>query len=907
MLFRNPDPTCPAAGRLLAALLLPLAALAATAQPHAATGETAPAPADSPALALEPGDHICLVGNTLAERMQHFGWFETLLHATLPDHELTVRNLAWSADEVGLRPRPGEFGDTTHHLTRQQADVVIAFFGFNESFAGEAGLDTFRRDLAEFLTTTSSQGHRDGATSTRVVLVGPIAATAGPGDVLEPLDQLNTRISLYNQAMADVAHQHDVPFIDLFDLTRQLHTQSEPPLTINGIHLSSGGYRELAPHLLRTLLGREPVAPDDPEPLRAEILARNHDFFYAYRPVNSYYIHGGRSQLSHEPDRSFTNADVMNRERDIFEQMTANRDRRIWQLAAGHGIDPEPSHDNLPEAYRVESNFTEPIEYLTGEEALAGFTLPDGYRIELFACEERFPELVNPVAIEFDGHGRLWVSTMPLFPQRGPHQQPEGRLLVFEDRTGDGKADHMTVFADRLHVVTGFELGDGGVYLAAQPDLKFLADTTGDGVADVRERILHGFDTADCHHAISSFTWGPDGALYFQEGIFHHTQVETRHGPRRLRHGGVFRHVPQRGQLDVFIGYTFPNPWGHVFDRWGMNIVSDGTGPLAMHAGLLSGRLTYPDMQQDGAPALSVGIRPNGACELVSSRHFPPEVQGHYLQTNVTGFHGIRQFELRDQGAGIEAVHVHDLLTSDDPSFRPIDLKFGPDGALYLSDFHSRLIGHMTHSLRDPNRLQDKGRIYRIVHQQRPLLEAPSPAIADRDVAGLLELLDAPEDRTVYRARRQLREHSDDQVLPAVTAWLDALDPAHPEFDRLRLEALWLQLARNQLPDALWDELFQSDDHRIRAALVRALRHHLHLTTGDGAARRLLAAATDPHPRVRLEAVVASGWLEQADARRVIELAASAGSEDPDPALTYAIEAALRWWDGSAVAEPSQP
>lgn len=864
---------------------------------------------ESPVLRLEPGDRVCLVGNTLAERMQHYGWFETLLHATLPEHELTVRNLAWSADEVALRPRPGEFGDTAHHLARQQAGVVIGFFGFNESFAGDAGLDAFRRDLGQFLDHVSSQDHNAASGPARVALVGPVAAEPGAGDALETVEEINARIGSYSRVMAAVAAERGVPFVDLFDASLELYEQADGPLTINGVHLSADGYRKLAPHLLRGLLGVEPVMPANADALRYEILARNADFLYAYRPVNSYYIHGGRSKLSHEPDRSFTNADVMERERDIFEQMAANRDRRIWQLAAGHGVDGPPAHDNLPPPYRVESNFTDPIEYLTGEQALDGFTLPPGYRIELFACEERFPELVNPVAIAFDGAGRLWVSTMPLFPQRGPHQQPEGKLLVFDDRTGDGRADHMTVFADGLHVVTGFELGDGGVYVAAQPDLKFLADTTGDGVADVRERILHGFDTADCHHAISTFTWGPDGALYFQEGIFHHTQVETRHGPRRLRHGGVFRYVPQRHQLDVFIGYTFPNPWGHVFDRWGMNIVSDGTGPLAMHAGVLSGRLAYPDMQRDGAPSFSVGVRPNGACELVSSRHFPPEVQGHYLQTNVTGFHGIRQFELRDQGAGLEAVHVHDLLASDDPAFRPIDLKFGPDGALYLSDFHSRLIGHMTHSLRDPNRLQNKGRIYRIVHEDRPLLDPPAPAIADRDPAALLELLASPEDRTIYRARRQLREHADDQVLPAVAAWLRQLEPGQPEFDRLRLEALWLQLARNRWPAELWDDLFHTGDHRIRAALVRALRHHLHLASADGAARRLLTAAADPHPRVRLEAVVASGWLDEAEARRVIELAADnapAGSE-PDPALAYAIEAALRWWDGDANGAPEPP
>src|SRR5690606_38095559 len=149
------------------------------------------------------------------------------------------------------------------------------------------------------------------------------------------------------------------------------------------------------------------------------------------------------------------------------------------------------------------------------------------------------------------------------------------KVLILEDVDGDGRADKATVFADGLHIPTGIELGDGGAYVAQQPNLMFLKDTGGDGRADVKGLILHCLDSADSHHAISAFTWGPGGALYFEEGTFHHTQVETPYGPVRCKNAGIYRYEPRTEKLDVFVSYGFANPWGHVFDRWGQNFVAD--------------------------------------------------------------------------------------------------------------------------------------------------------------------------------------------------------------------------------------------------------------------------------------------------------------------------------------------
>src|SRR5262249_14671064 len=153
----------------------------------------------------------------------------------------------------------------------------------------------------------------------------------------------------------------------------------------------------------------------------------------------------------------------------------------------------------------------------TPEDAIKKFTLPEGFEINLFASESEFPDLQKPVQMAFDAQGRLWVVTMPSYPMYEPGRPVNDKVLIFEDTKDAGKADKCTVFADGLHLPTGIALGDGGVYVAQQPNLVLLKDTKGTGKADQREIVLHGFDTADSHHAINAFRWGPGGDLYFME------------------------------------------------------------------------------------------------------------------------------------------------------------------------------------------------------------------------------------------------------------------------------------------------------------------------------------------------------------------------------------------------------
>ena len=188
-------------------------------------------------------------------------------------------------------------------------------------------------------------------------------------------------------------------------------------------------------------------------------------------------------------------------------------------------------------------------------------TIGQGLKVELFASEKEFPELVKPVQMAFDTKGRLWVAAWKNYPHWQPKTPMDDKLLILEDTNGDGKADKSTVFAGDLNYPTGFEFWNGGVLLAQQPNLVFLKDTNGDDKYDTKEIILHGFDSADTHHAINSFTFDGGGALYMQEGVFHRTSVESPWGPvTRQNDGGVFRFEPRTWKFETYVPFNFPNP-----------------------------------------------------------------------------------------------------------------------------------------------------------------------------------------------------------------------------------------------------------------------------------------------------------------------------------------------------------
>ncbi|APZ92839.1 PVC-type heme-binding CxxCH protein [Fuerstiella marisgermanici] len=892
--------------------------------------------AASDRLVLNRGDHVCLIGNTLAERMQHFGYFETLLHAQFPEHDLVVRNLGYSADEVRFRPRSLDFGTPDQHLTMQQADVILAFFGFNESFAGPKGLPTFKAELEAFVTHTLSQNY-NGEAPPKLVLMSPIAAEDTDNPHWPDGSATNENLKLYTRAMQQLADKHEVSFVDLFHPTLDLYQQHEENLTFNSVHLSEDGYKAMAPLLMQGLFGKSPDWSDKLEPLRAEVLEKNFQFFHRYRAVNGYYIYGGRSQRDHG-NPPYTDAYVIENERGKLDDMTAVRDARIWKVARGETVPASIDDSGTRPLYDVPTNFKQPVRILPPDEAAKKFVVQDGYEVNLFASEINFPDLKNPVQITFDLKGRCWVATMPSYPQYLPPNKPNDKILILEDTDGDGEADKQTVFADGLHLPTGFELGDGGIYVAQEPNLMHIRDTNGDLVGDERRLVLHGFDSADSHHAIGAFTWGPGGGLYMHEGTFHVTQVETPYGPVRNAYGAVYRYDPTREKLETFIHYNFANPWGSAFDAWGQTFVSDASGGENYFGTALSTKAPQYTGQKDFGPFrfayqeqmkqwFPKRVRPTSGCEFVSSRHFPPEAQGNFLLNNVIGFQGIMQHTVKEVGSGFEGKEIEPLLYSTDRNFRPVDLEFGGDGALYVVDWFNPLIGHMQHSLRDPNRDKTHGRIWRVTAKGRDLLTPPD--IDEGDVDALVRLLAEPEDRVRYRARLKLREFETREVVDALMAWIESLDGDDPRFDHYSLEALWVL----QHHDAISSEIeftrtvsavtllygLASDNYRVRSAATRVLgywRKRLDSPLGitiandpkgnylssieknrpfapDGLSTLglLRRSINDEHPRVRLEAVRALSFFETPEAA---EIALEALKHPTDYYIDYTLRHTIR-------------
>ncbi len=532
---------------------------------------------------------------------------------------------------------------------------------------------------------------------------------------------------------------------------------------------------------------------------------------------------------------------------------------------------------------RKEPNRGGTVDLSTQDPAVAAkrFKLAPGYAVNLFASEKEFPELANPVAMTFDARGRLWVATMPTYPQYKPPTPPNDKIIVLEDTNGDGKADKVSTFADGLHLPTGLELGHGGLYVASQPNLLFLKDTDGDDKADEREMILHGLGSEDSHHAIHAFFWGPDGGLYFHEGTFHASQIETPYGVLRLSNAGAFRLFPRTWETTVFVSYPFANPWGHVFDRWGQNFIADASGGQNYFGSAMSGRVIYPDKHVGQKTFIPFSVRPTGGCVLVSSGHFPPEAQGNFLFNNCIGFQGVKQYKVAEEGSGFTGEMIEDLVDSSDPNFRPVAIRFAPDGSLFLVDWFNPLVGHMQYSLRDERRDHSHGRIWRVTYPARPLVKPPT--LAGASTAAVLDALLEYEDDARYRARRELNERNRDEVVPALNAWLRDLDPQGPDYEHDLLEGLWVYQSLNVVNDvarALLDRLLDAKEPRARAAATRALRFWLNRVPDPLALLRKQIA--DDFPRARLEALLTLSFFDGERGAAAAEIALQALSREPD-------------------------
>ncbi len=836
------------------------------------------------ALDLQKGDRVCVVGNTFGERMQFSGYFEALLHARHGEKEVVVRNLSWSADTLTLKPRPLDCPTQDQFLTQYKASVILACFGLNESF--ETPLPQFQRDLEAFIEHTQAQKY-DGAAPPRLVLISPVAHEQMDAAGMPNARKHNGQMEPFVMVMAEVCAKRKVEFVDIFHpLLAQYQKEPKRKLTMNGIHLNEDGERFVSGELDVRLFGPPDAlkgkwTQEKMETLRQAVNEKSRQFFYRHRPLNPFYIYGGRTRpfglISFPP------------EIERMEGMVANRDRKVWDIAQGKTTDLTVDDSNLKPLPVTETTMKDGPKLLTPAEELKTFTMLEGFEVNLFASELEFPDVRNPVQMTFDARGRLWVTTIPTFPHLVPGDQPQDKLLILTDKDGDGKADACQTFADHLYMPLGLELGHGGAYVSAPPNLIFLQDTNDDDKADRTTTLLHGFGTEDSHHSISAFCWGPGGGLHMMEGTFLHSQVETPWGPQRLEDAGVWRYEPGTAKLGVHISYSYSNPWGETWDRWGRNYIADASSGDNHDGNAVSGWLPYPQKHtyMERFTAKEAHVRPTAGCEMVSSRQFPDEYQQWWLLNNVIGFQGTRMFRVVDDGSGFKSTEWKDLIRSSDANFRPVDLEFGPDGALYIVDWYNPIIGHTTYSMRDPQRAKTYGRIWRVTAKGRELVKPVK--IEGAKIPELLALLRTPEDRTRYRVRRELAQRDTPAVLAAVEQFLKSIPADDAAREALQLECLWVQQHHNAVEAALLKKVLASKEPLARAAATQVLRWW-HDRIPDSSVL-LKAAANDDSPAVRLEAVVAASFIHSFAG---VEIALEAAKHDGDYYIDYAMGETLR-------------
>lgn len=516
------------------------------------------------------------------------------------------------------------------------------------------------------------------------------------------------------------------------------------------------------------------------------------------------------------------------------------------------------------------------------EKELASFHVADGYEISLFATD---PMVVKPIQMNWDAEGRLWIVSSTAYPHTKTGETANDKIFVLEDTDGDGKADKSTIFAEGLQTPTGILPGDGGVYVANATEILFLKDTDGDGKADERKRILNGFGTADTHHLIHTFRWGPEGQFYFNQSIYIYSSIETPAGLKKLDGGGIWQLDPAALDLNIYAKGLI-NPWGLQFNRWGQSLLTDGAGSDGINYAFDGATfVTSP-----GAERIIRGLNPGqpkfSGLDIVSGRHLPESVNGDLL-TNDFRANRISRFKLEEQGSGFISKQAEDLLWSDNVAFRPVDISIGPDGAIYVADWYNPIIQHGEVDFFDPRRDQEHGRIWRIVAKNRPLVQKPQ--LTKASVNDLLDALKQPEDWTRSQAKQALKAKGAVAVVPALEKWVAQLDKSDAEYEHHLLEALWTYQTLNVINEPLLLQLLSAKQHGARAAALRTLRAWNDKISQT--ATLLIKAVADEHPVVRLEAVITLRKLQTAEAAR---LALTVLDKPMDEFLDYALWQTVR-------------
>ncbi|MGB0580886.1 MAG: PVC-type heme-binding CxxCH protein, partial [Limisphaerales bacterium] len=801
-----------------------------------------PGPFAKGKFALQPNDVVAFIGGGNLEAAQKQAELETILTARFPKHKLRFRNVAWEGDTVYEQWRDVNFGAWSEQLAWLKASVLIVQFGQMESLDGIGNLPKFIAAYEKLLDEFEKQ-------TRQIVLLSPTRFEKPSAKLAPDLSQRNSDVAAYTEAIRKLAKLRQLVFVDLFQV------DFFNSVTRDGIHLlpiSLG----LIDHFIAEELGIQWSPGEIPEGLTELIQEKNRLWFDYWRPMNYAFAFGDRMHVPFGKG-----APELREELEAFRPILTSAELKIDAHAAGAPFSILQSKPNEREHSRIAK--------LTPREQLDSFTLRDGLQANLFASEK--DGIVNPVQMRWDEKGRLWVICLPTYPQLLPGAKPNDYILVCEDTDKDGRADKFHRFAEGLHMPMGLELGDGGLYVGHGTELIHLKDTSGDGKSDQKRVVLSGFGTGDSHQLINSLTWGPNGRLWFTQGHHVYSRVETPWGIEKHLKAGVWRFHPHRLKADNFFESSTAgaNCWGVAFDEWGQVLHNTGDAYAAFY--------TVPGMIRTDHPRRTISLftdSKNMCIEIIGTKHLPNEYQGAVA---FAGYYNnsVPIYRTEDDGSGYKTPRLPELITSTRREFRPVDIRVGPDGGLYLCDWYNEIVGHYQASYRDPRRDQRHGRIWRITSKTRPLVKQPD--LASMNAARLLEQLRTDERWTRYQAKRLLFGKPTSEVIKAC----DEFKPANlPELYRVT----GVYEAHGIFRRNLMERLLNAAEPAARCYGVRMIGNWTHEI--PDALDLLERFIRDEHPRVRLEAVVASTYV---GSPRAMEIAVQALDAPMDRFLDYAL------------------
>ncbi len=546
---------------------------------------------------------------------------------------------------------------------------------------------------------------------------------------------------------------------------------------------------------------------------------------------------------------------------------------------------------------------------LSPDEALKRFKVADGFAVRLVASE---PLIRQPVTMTFDGRGRLWVIQYLQYPNpaglkpvqvdlylrtkydRLPEPPPKGpkgadRITILEDSDGDGRFDKAKDFVTGLNLASGMALGHGGVFVAQPPYLLFYADRDGDDSPDGDpEVLLTGFGMEDAHAFPNSLQWGPDGWLYGAQGS---TVTANIRGIEFQQ--GIWRYHPLTRDFELF-AEGGGNTWGVDFDRHGQLIAGTNFGGhVLLHqvqgAYYVKGFAKHGPLHNPHA----YGYFDHAPCQGFKGGHvtcggivyqgglFPETFSNKYIAANLLS-NAVYWHHLEPKGSSFATRFGGELLTTDDPCFRPVDCLTGPDGAVYVADWYDQRATHL-----DPldNWDRSNGRIYKIEPADRkPAAWRLLKDLEKLSTPRVLDLLSHPNNWYRREARRVRAERRDASTIPMLRK------RSLGNQDQLALEPLWALYVSGGFDEEIALKLLDHANEHVRAWTIRLLGDERKLTP-ELRKRLLLLARHEPSCVVRNQLACTCKRLNARDALPIVRGLLARREDADDPQIPM-----LLWW-----------